>query len=823
MSDRNITTRLMDALSRDVRQSIRGLSRTPVFTAIAVGTVALGIAAVTSMSTVASAALVRPLPFEDPGELYELRKVSRAGDRDSLALPELAEWQRHNRSFSAIAGSTGFDFNLAGDRPVTISATAVTAGYLKLLGARLHVGRTFAESEYAPGSERVVLLTYPFWLERFGGDRGIVGKTLDLEGPFHLSDSKGTYTIVGVLAAEFWHFYDRTRTHVVLPLRASSAQMADRKNRIVERVIGRGRGPDTRAAAAELSAVTAGYERVFLGSGESASVRVVPLGEAHFGSFRSSLTLLLAATCMVGLIAAVNVALLFLARGRARSREMAVRAALGATRPGLTRLQMIETAVIALAGALFGVALSLWSMDAVRWLIPGSLRNLIPGGVDAIVFDGTTLIAVSTITLLVAMCSSSAPAWVAFRTNTSNVHRTGRDHGWARVSTERVLVVTEVALAVALLAGASLLLNTLIRLDSVHLGIAPPPGIVVWINLNLSRYPDNTSKRRFYDRVIDAVDAHPDVTTVSAIDLPFNFEWQRVPFAVEPQTFSDSRELPRALDRSVSPEYFAHHGIELRRGRWFDRRDDASSAMAAVVSDTLARRTWPDLDPIGRQLWLFDDMSVPVAATVVGVVSDVRSGPRREPLPIVYRPYAQHPPPWLYLSVEGVGGADVLLDAVRAAVSGVDARQPVDGPWTLAEWMRDQTNQTRLMSRLAALFAGFATLLAGLGIYGVITHMVMRRVPEFGLRMAVGATPARIFWSASREAVYLAAIGSALGIAGAIATMRTVTEMLFGISATDPLTLAAVVTLFGLIAWTAAAIPALRAARVDPSVVLRAD
>jgi putative ABC transport system permease protein len=175
------------------------------------------------------------------------------------------------------------------------------------------------------------------------------------------------------------------------------------------------------------------------------------------------------------------------------------------------------------------------------------------------------------------------------------------------------------------------------------------------------------------------------------------------------------------------------------------------------------------------------------------------------------------------LSVEGTGRADVLLNAVRDAVSGVDARQPVDGPWTLAEWMRDQTNQARLMSRLAALFAGFATVLAGLGIYGVITHMVMRRVPEFGLRMAIGATPGRIFWSASKEAVYLAALGSALGIAGAIATMRTLTGMLFGVSAADPLTLAAVVILFGLISWTAAVIPALRAARVDPSMVLRAD
>jgi predicted permease len=814
---------LMDAFSRDIRQGIRGLGRTPAFTAIAVGTVALGIAAVTSMATVVSAALVRPLPFEDPGELYELRKVSRGGERVSLALPELTEWQRHNRSFAAIAGSTGFDFNLGDHRPVTISAAAVTAGYLELLGARMHLGRAFVDSEYAPGSERVVILTYPFWQERFGGDRRVLGKTLDLEGPFHLSDSTGTYTIVGVLTPDFWHFYDRTRTHVVLPLRASSAQMADRRNRIVERVVGRGQGLDTRAASAELSAVAVRFEGVLPGSDGSASVQITPLGEAHFGSFRSSLTLLLAATCLVALIAAVNVALLFLARGRARSRETAVRAALGATRFGLMRLQVLETTVITLAGAAFGVTLSLWSMDAIRRLIPGGFRNLIPGGVDAIVFDGTTLTAVSVVTLLVAVCSSSAPAWVAFRTNASAVLRTGRVLGWARISMERVLVVTEVALAVTLLAGASLLLNTLIRLNRVDLGISPPPGIVAWINLNLSRYPDNASKRQFYDRVIEMVDAQPGVTTVTAIDLPFNFEWQRVPFAVQGQALSDSRQLPRALDRSVSPGYFAHHGIVLRRGRWFDRRDTASSAITAIVSDTLARRTWPDLDPIGRRLWLFDDVSVPVAATVIGVVSDIRSGPRRDPMPIVYRPYAQHPPPWLYLSVEGVARADVLLDAVREAVSGVDPRQPVDGPWTLDEWVRDQTNQTRLMSRLAALFAGFATVLAGLGVYGVIAHMVLRRVPEFGLRMAIGATPARIFWSASTEALYLAAIGTVLGIAGAIATMRTLAGLLFGISPTDPLTLAAVVTLFGLIAWSASVIPALRAARVDPSMVLRAD
>ena len=340
----------------------------------------------------------------------------------------MAEWQRQNRSFSAIAGSTGFDFNLEGDRPATISVTAVTAGYLELLGARIFLSRAFAESEYAPGSERVVLLTYPFWQERFGGDRGVVGKSLDLEGPFHLSDSVGTYTVIGVLAPEFWHFYDRTRTHAVLPLRASSAQMADRKNRIVERVVGRGRVSTLATPLGNFAPWPPGMNE-FLGSDESGSVQVTPLMEAHFGSFRSSLTLLLAATCMVALIAAVNVALLFLARRHARSREMAVRAALGATRLGLTRLQVLETNVITLAGAVLGVALSLWSIDGIRLLIPGSLRagaiiamRLLAGmlfGLSAT--DSVTLVAVVTLFGLISWSASVIPALRAARVDPSTV------------------------------------------------------------------------------------------------------------------------------------------------------------------------------------------------------------------------------------------------------------------------------------------------------------------------------------------------------------------------------------------------------------------
>lgn len=813
---------LIDSLSQDTRHSIRALGRAPAFTMIAVAMVALGTAAVAAMFSVASAALLRPLPFQDPDELYLLGKVSKAGDRLWLALPELAEWQRRNRLFSAMAGSTSFDFNLRGEPPASISATAVTAGYLELLGARVLAGRAFTEREYAAGSERVVLLTYPFWQERFGGDRGVIGKTVDLEGPRYLSDSMGAYTIVGVLTPEFWHFYERTRTHVVLPLRASNAQMADRKGRIVERIVGRARALDTRAAAAGLNATSAQYERDFLDSGAGGAVHVTALAEAHFGSFRSPLTVLVAATCMVALIAALNVALLFLARGHGRRREMAVRAGLGATRLDLTRLQALETGMVTLAGALLGVALSLWGVDGIRALIPGGMRDLIPGGADAIVFDVTTLIGVGAITLLVALCSSSAPAWLAFRTDAGGVLRTGRDQQGAGMSMQRVLVVSEVALAVTLLVGAGLLLNTLIRLNRVDLGISPPAGIVAWINLNLSRYPDDASKRRFYDRAIEAVEAEAAITGVSAVDLPFNFEWQTVPFALEGQTLSDSRELPRALDRAVSPEYFARHGIRLRRGRWFERGDSASAAAAAIVSETFARRTWPDADPVGRQLRLFDAPGH-VTATVVGVVSDIRSSPRREPMAIVYRPYAQHPPPWIYLSAEGTGHSEVLLEAVRKAVSGIDPLQPVDGPWTLAEWTREQTGQARLMTRLAALFAILAAILASLGVYGVITHIVTRRIREYGIRMAMGATPARIFWTASTEGLYLAGIGSVVGLAGAMAAMKALSGMLFGISATDPATLAAVVTLFGLVAWSASVIPALRAAGVDPSTVLRAE
>ena len=323
--------------------------------------------------------------------------------------------------------------------------------------------------------------------------------------------------------------------------------------------------------------------------------------------------------------------------------------------------------------------------------------------------------------------------------------------------------------------------------------------------------------------MLEALDRHPQVNRATAVDLPFNFDWQTVPFAVEGQVSADGDELPHALDRAISPGYFAHHGIRPRRGRDFDARDDAASPAVAIVSDTLARRAWPGEDPIGRRLRLVNEASQRVEVTIVGVVSDIRPAPQREPMPIVYRPYAQHPPPWMYLSVEGDGGTDVLLDVVREAVADIDVFQPVDGPWTLSEWVRSMTNQTRLMTTLATTFASLALLLAALGIYGVLTHIVARRVREFGIRIAVGATPARILWTASSQGLRLSSLGIALGMIGATMLTSTLEGMLFGVSPADPASFAAVAALFACVSWIASVIPAHRATRVDPMVVLRAE
>lgn len=821
----------MDQLLQDLRFSLRSLVKRPVFTAVAVVTLALGIGANTGVFSVVNAVLIRPLPYEDP-ERLTLIWTNFGPDlpQNWVSGPEYAQMREYSGQFSEIGlvVPTTVAVSEAGD-PEQVGAAAVSGSFFRTLRVKALHGRLVGPEDDRPGAAPVVVLSHGFWQRRYGGDPSILRRTLHADGQ--------PYTVVGVLPSDFRilhpdaQFPDRVDLWVpAVPVIGADYTEMPRGNHFF-RAIGRLRPDvtlqqaqaDMDAVALEMAEEVPGY----YGRIDSWGITVLSMHEDLVEDVKPALWILLAAVGFVLLIACVNVANLQLTRAAAREREMAVRAAMGAGRGRLIRQLLTESLVLALAGGILGLLLAL---GLVRLLV-----GVAPEGLplsDAITIDGTVLLFTLVAAGLTALLFGLAPCFVSLKRSLVSSLKEGARGVTSGVGGQRLrrgLVVSEVALALILLVGAGLMMKSLDRLLRVDPGYETERLLTMRVALPGSSY-DNEASVDFWRQLLDRVEGLPGVVESGAIShLPLSGSYASGSTGVE---HSDVVERPQGATypyieadrRWATPGYFRTMGVELLEGRVFTRADNRDATPVAIVDDEFARRFWPGESPIGKRVSINVGADEPTWREVVGLVRhsrhyDLRSVGREQ----VYFPHAQFGINAMYLTVRTTSEPEPLARAVHEEIWALDPNQPVDDVQPMRARVQTAVAQPRFNLFLLGGFAAVALVLAAVGIYGVIAYSVGQRTHEVGVRMALGADRGAVRWLFLRQGMTTVVLGLAVGVLAALALARTLTGLLFDVSATDPVTYLGVAALLALVAAAACLIPAARATRVEPATVLREE
>jgi putative ABC transport system permease protein len=801
----------MDALLQDIRLAVRQLVTHPGFTAVAVATLGLGIGATSAILSVVNGVLLRPLPYEQPERLVRIFETppDRPDELRSVAMPTLAGWSAGVHRFDAIALYGPTELDLGGDqgRPEQLSGVTVSAAFFDVLRVRPALGRSFTPEEQQPGGPRVVILADGLWRRRFGADGGVIGRTLSMGGD--------PFTIIGVMppgfgypaGAEFW-----TST-------ALDAEFNERGARHLSAIARLSAGSSLEAATADLRAAERHLAEQYPANYEGYGVLVMPLLDRIVGPVRRALFVLLAAVGVVFLVACANVANLVLARAAGRVRELAVRTALGASRLRLARQLAVEHLGLGLAGGAVGVGIAYWGIEALR--VVGSDR--IPRW-EAVAIDARVLTVALALAILTGLTMGLFPLVQAARSDVQVALRAGGRSLTAGARQHRVLnalVVAQTALALTLLASAGLLIRSFLRLAAVDPGVRTTDVLTFHVGLPPAKLGDRTAITAFYRSLRERLAAIPGVVSVAtASRLPLSGDDHSSSFLLEGEVATPGRQHS-AQDRAVSPAYFRTLGIPLR-GREFSEADRAGGPPVVIINQTFARRFFPGTDPIGRHFTPIRAGGVP--REIIGVAGDARQfGLDLDPEPEYYLPHAQDPWPWLYVAVHSAVPTAALLPALERAVWSLDPDMPVTAVRTMDQLRSTSVAQRRFNLVLLGVFAAVALLLACLGTYGVMAYAVTERTHEVGIRLALGARRADVLRLVLGRGLRLAAAGIALGLIGALAASRGLGSLLYGISATDPLTLAAAVIALAGAAVLASFLPARRAARVDPLIALRYD
>jgi putative ABC transport system permease protein len=796
----------MRGLLQDLRQALRRLITAPGFTLVAVVALALGIGANTAIFTVVDAALLRPLPYRTEEQLVVIGATqSASGGRGGAVTGADFLDLRGLQSASAVAAMRGSGVNLAGEPPERVSGAVVSSNLFDLLGVRMVLGHGFTVDDGA--SPRQAILGEGLWRSRFGADPSIVGRTVSANGE--------PFVVAGVVAddvqlppgSQFW-FTPRWKVpdH---PLRPQIDNSADRNGSYLDVVARKKPGVTLAALRAEATALGKRLERDHP-ENQGRGFQVTPLRESVYGDLRPTLLLLGAAVALILLIACANVANLLLARAVARQHEVAVRQALGAPRWRLVRLFLAESLLLALCGGALGLVLSLWAAPLLAALSPGVVRaeSL---HLDGLVLAFTAGLAVATAVVfgVLPALQGSAPA--------DAMREAGRagTAGRRRARLRSALIVAEVALALVLLIGAGLMLRSFARLSSVDPGFDPSSVTVGDVWLPQGKYPDVARQAAFYARLVRALSTAPGVTSAGAVS--------RLPLSGGNSSrdagFPDAPDKMVAADyRIASDGYFETMRIPLRAGRLFTSSDVDSGARVAVVNESFARSAWPGRNPIGNRITVTLDGK---PLEVIGVVGDVKhTGLEAAARPEIYLPLSLEAWPFMTLVVRGHGDLAALL---RSETGALDRDQPLYRVGTMEERLARSLGPKRFGAYLLGLLAAVALVLAVTGIYGVLSYSVAQRTREMGIRLALGATPWGVLGLVVGDAFRLVGAGVAIGLAAALGLTQLLRSLLFGVSATDPATYAALPVLLCAVALAASAVAARRATSVDPALALRAE
>jgi len=812
----------VETAARDVRHALRALRLSPGFTVIAVVMLALGIGANTAIFSVVSAVLLRPLPFPEPDRLVFLWENLTAfgGPARVEASPgDYAAWRDRNRSFTGVAVFGISTYNLTGQGdPDKLTGARASGNLFTVLGTQPLLGRTLTAADDRPDAPAVVVLDDRVWRSRFAADPGVVGRTIHLNGE--------PRTVVGVVPADF-RFPDKT-VALWVPAKLTPAELELRGSYFMY-VVARLK-PDVSLAQsqADMDTVARQLGREFPRSNGRSGVTVAALHEHLTREVRPAVTILLAAVGVVLLIAGANLANLLLTRGAARIREVAVRQALGATHGRVTRQLLTENFVLAAIGALFGVALA---VPVLRYL-----TRLMPSGLPASTLpalDLRVLLFTAGVTLVMVLAFGTAPAFAAARVHLESAIRSGGGRGaTGRGRLRGSLVVAELALTVVLVVAAGLLLRSYSKVLSVEPGFDPHNLLLAETALSPAKYADTGIRSAFYSAVAERVSALPGVTAAGFVNFPpFVFKGGRAFIAAEGEPNPAPQDVAKsmAIDRAVGPGYFRALGVPILRGRDFDDRDARSGTAVAIVNRTMAERRWPNQDPIGRRI-KFGPTSVPgLWLTVVGVVGDVRDmtiESRIEPSVFLPSNQGRGVPAFLwpqYLVVRTSGDPLALASAVRAAVWSVDRDQAVSNIRTMDDVFDVELQNRSTQLTLVGAFAVLAFVMASIGLYGVLSYTVAQRLPEIGVRVALGAARTTVVADTLRGSMRLAALGIAIGLSAAWALSRGLQQWLFDVSPLDASTFIGTAALLAVMALLASAIPAARGASVDPVRVLRAE
>jgi putative ABC transport system permease protein len=804
-----------DEMFQDLRFGVRMLVKNPGFTLAAVLSLAIGIGANSALFSVVNGVVLRPLPYSEPEGLVRIwGQKPRAGmDQMPLSAGSVNEWREHAQSFAGVAAyyQTASVFTEGGE-PEQVMGASITADLFPLLGLRPELGRVFTQAENKSG-DKVVLISHKLWQQRFGGDPAIIGRSITMDHTNHA-------TVVGVMPpgvsfpgqSEFW--------------RPESVTAKGRHDMRMLSVIARLKpGVTVARAAAEIEQLNQQLLRQYPNEYEGWGVTAQPLHDSVVGKVRQSLLVLFGAVGFVLLIACANVANLLLARGAARQKEIAVRAALGAGRLRLLRQMLTESLLLAALGGGFGLLLAYGGARALVALKPSNLPRLDQVGVDGRVlgFTMATSILVGLVFGLIPALQHSRPDLNTALKSGSKLASSAGGNPLRRYGLRGVMVTLQTALAVTLLIGAGLTIKSFVKLRQVELGFDPTNAVMLTIAPPFNRFPKEEQTLDYYQRMVDALKTVPGVNAVAAATTaPTAGAFMRSGILVAGRPKPTNADAQLAFVTITSPDYFRAVGALLRRGRLFTENDNESSPHVALINETMARGIFADADPIGQRISLRGEPDN--LFEIVGVVADVKQfAVDQENKAAFYLPMRQRETAFMSLIARSTIAPESLIPALRARIREVDQFTPITRVRTLEQLVSDSVGERRFYMLLLALFAGIALILASIGIYGVLAYSVEQRAREIGIRMALGAQTGQIRRMVVGQGLLLVSSGAAVGVAVAFALTRVMTGLLFGVRPTDPLTFTAIVLGLMGVGLAACYLPARKATRIDPLAALRQE